>query len=303
MDFSKLKFGLAPMAGYTDVAFRLLCHEQGADFGITELISAESIIRGNEQGFRIAQVCDEERPVGIQLFGSNPKSIAKAAQLLEANADFIDLNFGCPAQKVTRALGGAALLARPEKIKEIVESVATTLTKPTTAKMRLGTTNSNNAVEIAKLIERSGASALFVHARTLKQGYSGDADWSKIKEIKDALSIPVFGNGNIRSYADAEHMFEQTKCDGVLIGRAALGNPFIFKACKEKKDDYVTFKMRKQAFVRYLQLRTKLNLRESLGDLKAQAITFVQDVEGASSLRLKISQAKEIDEIIGCFDL
>jgi len=303
VDFSKLKFGLAPMAGYTDVAFRLLCHEQGADFGITELISAESIIRNNEQGFRIAQVYDEERPIGIQLFGSNPKSIATAAAKLEKDADFIDLNFGCPAPKVTRALGGAALLARPERIKEIVEAVSSTISKPTTAKMRLGTTNSDHAVEIAKLIERSGASALSVHARTLKQGYSGEPDWRKIKEIKDALAIPVFGNGNVRSYADAERMFATTNCDGVLIGRAALGNPFIFKMCKNKKDAYVDFKMRKKGFLRYLELRKKLNMRESLGDLKAQAIAFVQDVQGAGSLRLKISQAKELSEIISCFDL
>ncbi len=302
MDFKKLKFGIAPMAGHTDVAFRVLCHENGADFGITELISAESIIRGNEQGFRIAQVCDEERPIGIQLFGSNPKSIAKAAHILEKDADFIDLNFGCPAQKVTRALGGAALLARPEIIKEIVEAVSTTIKKPTTAKMRLGTTNSDHAVEIAKIIEKAGASALSVHARTLKQGYSGEPDWLKIAEIKSALSIPVFGNGNIRSYADAKRMFDTTGCNGVLIGRAALGNPSIFKACKSKKDEYVTFNMRKEAFLSYLKLRKKLNMRESLGDLKSQAITFVQDVHGAGSLRLKISQAKELSEIINCFE-
>jgi len=298
MDFSKLKFGLAPMAGYTDAAFRSLCKEYGSDFGITELISAESIIRGNEQGFRIAQVSDYERPVGIQLFGSNSVSIAKAAQILEKNADWVDLNFGCPAPKVTKNMGGAALLSKPELIAEIVEEVSSTIKKPTTAKMRLGISNSIHAVEIAKIIERAGASALFVHARTLKQGYSGEPDWIKIAEIKKALSIPVFGNGNVCSYGDAKRMFEETKCDGVLIGRAALGNPSIFEACKKKKDFDVEWNMRKKAFLRYIELREKLKMRDSVGDLKAQAISFVQGVQYASELRLKISKSKTKQEIM-----
>ncbi|MFA6530827.1 MAG: tRNA-dihydrouridine synthase family protein [Candidatus Micrarchaeia archaeon] len=311
MFFENLKFGLAPMAGYTDSAFRLLCMKYGADFSITELISSESIVRGNEQGFNIAFVSEEERKlgrVGVQLFGSNPKSMADAAVKLEKNADWIDLNFGCPAPKVTRNLGGAALLARPERIKEIVEAVVGAVgasggksKKPITAKMRLGTANSDKAVEIAKLIEQAGTSALFVHARTLKQGYAGEPDWSKIAEIKKELSIPVFGNGNVCNYSDAERMFNETKCNGILVGRAALGNPFIFKMLKEGKDFEVDWNMRKSAFLEYLQLREQLKLRESVGDLKAQAITFVQGIQGASELRLKISQAKEKEEIISCF--
>lgn len=302
--FENLKSGLAPMAGYTDSAFRLLCMRYGADFSVTELISSESIVRGNEQGFNIAFVSEEERKlgkVGIQLFGSNKKSLSEAAGILEKNCDWIDLNFGCPAPKVTRNLGGAALLARPELISDIVEAVVTTSGKPVTAKMRLGTKSSENAVEIAKLIERAGAGALFVHARTLEQGYSGEPDWSKIAEIKKALSIPVFGNGNVCSYLDSEQMFSETKCNGILVGRAALGNPFIFKMLKEGKDFEVDWNMRKKAFFEYISLRERLKLRESVGDLKAQAITFVQGVQGASELRLKISQAKEKEEILDCF--
>src|SRR3989338_814648 len=194
------------MAGYTDAAFRLLCKEHGAQLTVTELISAESIVRGNKQGFELAKTSDGEHPFGIQLFGSNPKSIANAAAILEKNADFIDLNFGCPAPKVTRNMGGAALLTKPELIAEIVRGIVATIKKPVTAKIRLGINDSNCAVQIAKLIERSGASALFVHARTLKQGYGGEPDWNKIAEIKKSVSIPVFGNGKVTSYADAERM-------------------------------------------------------------------------------------------------
>ena len=299
--FEKFCFALAPMAGYTDAAYRLLCKEHGAQLTVTELISAESIVRNNEEGFRIAFVSEEERklgPCGIQLFGSNPKSIANAAQILEKNADFIDLNFGCPAPKVTRNMGGAALLKKPDLISEIVRDVVTTIKKPVTAKMRLGINDSNGAVTVAKTIERSGASAIFVHARTLKQGYSGEPDWNKIAEIKKSVSIPVFGNGNVTSYADAERMFAETGCDGVMIGRAALGNPFVFEMCRKKCDSTVTFEMRKQAFSQYLELREKLKMRESLGDLKAQAITFIQGVYGAAELRNKIAKAREKEEIM-----
>lgn len=301
IDFSKLKFGLAPMAGYTDAAFRLLCKEYGADFGITELISAESMVRGNKQGFELAQTSDEERPIGIQLFGSNPKSIASAAAMLEKDADFIDLNFGCPAQKVIRGLGGAALLARPDRLKEIVDAVVSTIKKPVTAKMRLGINNADRAVEIAKIVERAGTSALFVHARTLKQGYSGEPDWSKIKEIKNALAIPVFGNGNVRSYADARKMLDSTNCDGVLIGRAALGNPLIFQACRKKQDFEACWDERRSTFMHYLELRKKLKMRESVGMIKGQAIVFTQGTKNARQLREKISKTKTIEEIISVF--
>jgi len=301
LDFGRFRFVLAPMAGYTDAAFRLLCKEHGAQLTVTELISAESIVRGNKQGFELAFVSDDERKLGssgIQLFGSNPKSIANAAAMLEKNADFIDLNFGCPAPKVTRNMGGAALLAKPELIAEIVETVSGSIKKPVTAKTRLGINDSDGAVQIAKTIERAGASALFVHARTLKQGYSGEPDWNKISEIKKSISIPVFGNGNVCSYADAERMLNTTNCDGVMIGRAALGNPYVFEMCRTKRDFEVTAEMRRAAFFRYIELREKLNMRESLGDVKAQAITFVQGVHGAAELRNRIGKAKEKEEIM-----
>lgn len=292
------------MAGYTDAAFRLLCKEYGAELTITELISAESIVRNNEHGFRIAFVSEQERrlsPTGIQLFGSNPKKIAQAADMLEKNVDFIDLNFGCPAPKITKSMGGAALLAKPELIKEILESVVTTIRKPVTAKMRLGIKDVNDAVKIAKIIENAGVTALFVHARTLKQGYSGESDWMKIAEIKNALSIPVFGNGNVRSYKDAIRMFDGTKCDGILIGRAALGNPSIFEACKKKNDFEATVGMRKNAFARYLELRKGLGLRESLGDIKAHALQFIKGIPKSTETKTRIACAKEEIEIISCF--
>lgn len=300
MDWKKLKIGLAPMAGYTDAAFRLQCHQHGADFGVTELISAESIVRGNRLGAEYARVSEEERPVGIQLFGSNPKTISNAAAMLEKSADFIDLNFGCPAPKVTRNNGGAVLLAKPELIAEIVLSVSSTIRKPTTAKMRLGISSSAHAVEIARLIERAGASALFVHARTLKQGYAGEPDWSKIAEIKKVLSIPIYGNGNVRIHENAKKMFEETNCDGVLVGRAAAGNPFIFDEMKTGQRVRITQKQRSESFIEYLALRKKLGIIDS-GTIKCQAMAFAKGMHKAAELRAKIAKAENKEEIVELF--
>jgi nifR3 family TIM-barrel protein len=297
MNFSKLKIGLAPMAGYTDAAFRLMCRQHGADFGVTELVSAESLVRGNRLGAEYSRVSEGERPVGIQLFGSNPKTLAKAAELVEKQADFVDLNFGCPAPKVTRNNGGAALLAKPELIAAIVATVSSTIKKPTTAKMRLGITSSAQAVETAKIIEKAGASVLFVHARTLKQLYSGEPDWSKIKEIKDVLSIPVYGNGNIRTRDDMQRMFTETGCDGVLVGRAAAGNPFVFEELKSGKTRKILDRERAAAFENYLALREKLGMEDS-GNIKSQAMAFTTGFFQAAELRAKIAKANGKKEIM-----
>ncbi|MDO8554066.1 MAG: tRNA-dihydrouridine synthase family protein [Candidatus Micrarchaeota archaeon] len=292
------RYFLAPMAGYTDGAFRILCKEYGCQYTTTEFVSAEAVTRGGDKTFRLAKVFSEERPASIQIFGSEPAKMAQAAHILEKQCDAIDINFGCPAPKVTRSLGGAALLDYPEKIKAILEETVSTCTKPVTAKMRLGVKNKNNAVKIAQLIEKSGASRLTVHGRTLEQGYTGNADWQVIAAIKKELTIPVIGNGNVKDWESAKAMFEQTNVDGIAIGRSALGNPSIFQALINEKDIPVSLEEKIAMFLRYVELRKTLKLWESHGDVKAHALQFIRGFPDAAALRLKISQAKSVEEIV-----
>ncbi len=297
MSLSVPRYSLAPMAGYTDAAFRLLCKEYGCQYTTTEFVSAEAVIRENAKSFELAKVFEEERPASIQIFGSEPAKMAKAAHILESQCDAIDINFGCPAPKVTRTNGGGALLDYPEKIKAILEETVSTCKKPITAKMRLGVKSKDNSVKIAKIIEKAGVRWLTVHGRTLEQGYTGKADWDVIAAIKRELAIPVIGNGDVKDWASANEMFEKTKIDGVAVGRAALGNPFIFRALINEKDEDTSQKEKITAFKRYVGLREKFKLRDSLGDVKGHALQFTRGFPDSAALRLKISQAKTIDEI------
>ncbi len=297
MDFSKIKYVLSPMAQFTDAAFRLLCKRYGADYVVTEFVSSEAVIRDNWRTDALTFISEEERPCGIQIFGSKPKVMAQAAQKLESKADVIDVNFGCPAQKVTKNCGGAAMLDKPELIKAVLDELVSTVKKPVTAKMRLGTKTKDRAVEIAKMIEKCGVHALAVHGRTLSEGYSGKADWDKIREIKAHLSIPVFGNGDVVNYSTAQSLFEKTHCNAVLIGRGALGNPFVFSQCKKEQDFEITSAMRVNAFFEYLSLVELLKIERSAGDIKAQAISFVKGMEGAPRIREEVCRAKTKEEI------
>ena len=227
---------LAPMAGISNPAFMHIAEEMGAGLVFTELISAEAIFRNNQKTFSMLKGIETLKiPVGIQLFGSNPATLAKAAQKvteLYPNA-FIDINMGCPVPKVAiKNQAGSALLKNPEKIKEIIATVVKSVSVPVTVKIRSGWDENNiNAVEVAKVIEQAGASALTIHARTRSQGYSGKANWDIIKQVKQAVKIPVIGNGDVRSCYDAEKMLNQTGCDAIMIGRAILGNPWLIQDC------------------------------------------------------------------------
>ncbi|MBI5051155.1 tRNA-dihydrouridine synthase family protein [Candidatus Micrarchaeota archaeon] len=300
-DFSKIKYSLAPMAGYTDAAFRALCFEYGADYSVTEFVSAESVIRDNWKVEELTYIPNYSKPTGIQIFGSNPESMAKAASILEKKAAVIDINMGCPAPKVTRNCGGAALLENPEIAKSIIDSVISAVKTPVTVKMRLGVNSAEKSIEFAKMVESCGVRMLCVHGRTLKQGYTGTADWAKIREIKSSLSIPVFGNGDVKNYSDSVRFFENTLCDGVSIGRGALGSPFVFQMLKKKEDFEPDFEMRKKAFFRYLELREKFSMRPSIGDIKGHALRFIQGISHATDLRLNISRAKTKEEIVEVF--
>lgn len=225
---------LAPMAGVSNPAYIKLCEEMGLGLAYTELISAEAIIRDNKKTFDMLNGIENINiPVGIQIFGSDEKALKDAAKILinKYSAKLIDINMGCPVPKVAlRSKAGSALLKDVDKVYSIVKTVVDSVNVPVTVKIRSGwDKNSINAVEIAKACERAGASAITVHPRTRSQGYSGMSDWSIIKQVKDNIGIPVIGNGDIKTSKDAKRMIEKTGCDAIMIGRAALGNPYIIK--------------------------------------------------------------------------
>lgn len=221
---------LAPMAGVSDLPFRLLCREQGAGMVCTEMISAKAIYYKNKNTESLMAIHEDERPVSLQLFGSEPDILAAMAKRIEDRPfDVLDLNMGCPVPKVVNNGEGSALLKKPGLVREIVSAVVSAVDKPVTVKIRRGfDEESVNAVEIARIIEDCGAAAIAVHGRTREQYYSGKADWDSIRRVKEAVSIPVIGNGDVDSPEAARAMFEQTGCDGIMVGRAARGNPWLF---------------------------------------------------------------------------
>ncbi len=221
---------LAPMAGVTDLPFRLLCKEFGCGLVYSEMISAKGLHYNNKNTKQMLVVDSRERPIAFQLFGSDSDILANMAKAIEEYADIIDINMGCPAPKIVKNGEGSALMKEPKKIGQIVKAVSSAVTKPVTIKIRKGfDKNSLNALEVAKIAEQNGAAAIAVHGRTREQYYSGVADWDIIKQIKENLKIPVIGNGDITTPKKAKAIFEQTGCDAIMIGRAAQGNPWIFE--------------------------------------------------------------------------
>ena len=295
----KSKIVLAPMHNVTNIAFRIMCKKYGAGLVSTELLSANAVSRKNKAVMKLAQTEKKEKPVAVQLFGQNTENLVKAAKIFEKNFDVIDINLGCPSKRILAQGSGGALLKRKNKIAEIVKEVSSAVKKPISVKIRQGF-DKNQAVEIAKLCEKNGANAIIVHARTVEQGYSGKAKWEIIKEVKENVKIPVIGNGDVWSGEDAKKMLKQTNCDYVMIGRAAIGNPFIFKQINEflktSKEISQTKEEKIKDYFEYIKLAKKYNCF-SLKDAKWKAQEFTKGLPRSTKLRRKLNNIKNWEEI------
>lgn len=227
---------LAPMSGVTDITFRIICKKAGCGLSYTEMIASRGIFHKNKRTLRMLEILPEEKPIAIQLYGSEPEIIAKVCETLDENSDIclIDINMGCPTKKIVRRGEGVALMKNPELAASIIKAAKKVTNKPVTAKIRKGFDFKNiNAVDFAKELEDAGVDAITIHGRTGEQKYEGTADWDIIKEIKQTVKIPVIGNGGIFSANDAVRMFQFTGCDGIMVARGAIGNPWIFREIKQ----------------------------------------------------------------------
>lgn len=304
--------GLAPMAGVTDAAMRLICHEQGARWSVSEMLSAKGWIysQGKNRNARaLLTRLPEEGVAGLQLFGREPEYMAAAARELQnIGFEFIDINFGCPAPKIAGAGEGSALMREPELLGKIVKAVADAVRLPVSAKIRAGWDESSiNAVEIAQICEDNGAQAVTVHARTRMQYYSGSADWSIIRDVKRAVNIPVFGNGDIFSADDALHMLEKTGCDAVMAGRGAQGNPWLFAGIRALMNGgtppEVTPQMRVEMAKRHFEMETALHgQRQGLLEMRKHIAWYVHGLHGASGFRNHINTLETGEEVLAALD-
>ena len=300
----------SPMADCTDIAFRLVARELGLELAFTEMISAEALARGNKRTLPLIRRVPGDRPLGAQLVGHSPSAMGKAAAIIEAMGfEILDLNFGCPMRKVTGPGAGSALLQRPDLAAEIFENVMTHVKKiPVTVKMRTGFTDPSGkeALCIARLAEERGLSAVTVHGRTRAQGYTGKADWGVIKLVKKNLKIPVFGNGDIFVPEDAKLMMETTGCDGVAIGRGALGNPWLYASIRAvlagQTPNLPSFEEKKRVALEHIRLEVQYE-GEKMGVLQSRKIAawYFKGCPNVALFRNKINRAttlKEITELI-----
>jgi|FLOH01.1.fsa_nt_gi tRNA-dihydrouridine synthase B len=296
MDFPTLKSKaiLAPMSGVTDIAFRTLAKKYGAALTYTEFVSSAAIVRGNKSTLKMLKVDSTEKPIGVQLFGSNVEEVVQAAKFLEKKFDIIDINCGCPAYKVIKTGAGSDMLKNPSLIGELVTQISSAIKKPVTVKIRLGIDDKHiNAIKVAQIAENAGAAAITVHGRTQQQGYSGKADWKTIKEVKKTISIPVIGNGDVNNPEFFKKKLEDSGVDYIMIGRAAMTNPYIFKQINDyEKNDTYEKENKVKIFENYLELANKHNI--SFLTIKNHATQFSKSIKGGAEFRLGISQCKSI---------
>ena len=296
---------LAPMAGVTDLPFRLLCKEQGAGLLCMEMVSAKAIYYNNKNTEALMEIDERERPVSLQLFGSDADIMSEMAKKIEEKPfDILDINMGCPVPKVAGNGEGSALMKNPDLVREIVSKVVKAIEKPVTVKIRKGFDEAHvNAVEIAKIIEDCGAAAVAVHGRTREQYYSGKADWEIIRQVKEAVSIPVIGNGDVTGPESAKKMMEETGVDGIMIGRAARGNPWIFGQIREYLE---TGKMKEKPDleeVREMMLRHARMQLECKGEytgireMRKHVAWYTAGYPNSAKLRAKINEVETYEEL------
>ena len=300
---------LGPMAGVTDLAFRLLCREQGCDAVVTEMISAKALYYGNKNTIPLLETDEREAPVGVQIFGSDPELMGQMAHKIEDRGfAFIDINMGCPVPKIVNNHEGSALMRHPELAGRIVREVKRAVSLPVTVKFRLGFDEAHrNAVPFARILEENGADVLAVHGRTREQYYSGRADWDAIRQVKEAVSVPVIANGDIFSGADAVAIREATRCDGVMVARGSKGNPWIFREVqaalagepvpkRPSEDEVIDMLLRQAALcVRYKGEYTGIR------EMRKHTAWYTAGMKGSSKLRQQVNQVttlRELEELL-----
>ena len=303
---------LAPMAGVCDSAFRTIVKSMGCGLIETEMVSDKAIMYGNWKTMEMLYMTDYERPISQQIVGSDLESLTFASKYIHenTNVDIIDINMGCPVTKVTnRSKAGCSLMKDPEKVKSIVESIVDIVPIPVTVKIRSGwDKDSINAVEIARIAEDAGASAITVHPRTKDQGYSGKADWSIIKEVKDNVTIPVIGNGDIKSCFDAKRMLDETNCDAVMIGRAALGNPWLIRDCVNYLIDgtlpeEVTIEERMEMLKKHVSLLVDNKGEDfAIPKMRSQAAYYVKKLPRTIELKQQIFKMNTKEDLFNLLD-
>lgn len=303
---------LAPMAGICNNAYRRIIKEMGCGLIVAEMVSDKALMYDSAKTKEMLYMTEDERPISQQIFGSDKESFIIAAKYIEDNMhpDIIDINMGCPVPKVAvRAQAGSALLKDPDKVYEIVKAVVDTVSVPVTVKIRSGWDDKSiNAVEIAKVIEKAGASAIAVHPRTRAQGYSGKANWDIIRQVKESVSIPVIGNGDITSCYDAKRMIDETDCDAVMIGRGVLGNPWLIKECVDYLDNgivpkEITIKEKIDMIKRHLDnlLETK-PYKVAMLEIRTHAAYYLKGLPNGKELKVEIFKTSNKDDLLRLLD-
>lgn len=301
---------LAPMAGVTDLPFRVLCREQGAGCVVTEMVSAKAVLYNNKNTRELLQIDPAERPAAVQLFGSEPDIMAEiAARLEEGPYDYIDVNMGCPVPKIVNNGEGSALMKNPERAKEVLTAMVKAVKKPVTVKFRKGFNDlSVNAVEFAKMAESCGVAAVAVHGRTREQYYSGKADWDIIRQVKEAVRIPVIGNGDIFTPEDAGRMLKETGCDGIMVARGAKGNPWLFGRINHYLDTGEVLPGTSMAEIKAMILRHGRMLVQFKGEgvamreMRGHMAWYTKGMPHSATLRNEINQVETLEGFVELLD-
>lgn len=309
IDF-KDKIILAPMAGICDLPFRLLCKEQGCDIVYTEMISAKGMYYNNKNSEPLLATDEKERPVGVQIFGSEPLLMAEQAKRIEDRGySFIDVNMGCPVPKIVNNKEGSALMNTPELVGEIVDALVSHCKLPITVKIRAGFTEENkNAPEVARIAEQAGVSAIAVHGRTRQQYYQGKADWDIIRQVKEAVNVPVIGNGDVCCGRDVLQIKKQTGCDSVMIGRAAKGNPWVFREIKHylrtgEELERPSCADIKEMILRHAEMMVSMKGEYTgIHEMRKHVAWYTQGLKDSAKLRAKINTVESYEELVSLIE-